>query len=95
MSSANIFGTLQLNDEVKIKRSNGKIHTATVQVSFQLDFFKGFKFFKSFTEANGTVHVEWFENEDIKGKELPAASVLALNPQYKTQGTSSLFVSCN
>jgi len=71
MSSANIFGTLKLNDEVKIKRSNGKVHTATVQ---------------SFTEANGTVHVEWFENEDIKGKELPAASILSLNPQFKTQG---------
>jgi kinesin family protein 2/24 len=68
--SAKIFGKLSKDCSVKIKRSNGKVHDANVQ---------------SFNEENKTVHVEWFENEDIKGKELPVSTVLSLNPEYKTQ----------
>jgi len=68
--STKIFGTLVKDCQVKIKRSNGKVHDANVQ---------------NFNEENHTVHVEWFENEDIKGKELPVSTVFALNPEYKTQ----------
>merc|ERR1712131_201347 len=67
MSSA-IFGKLAKDVKIKIKRSNGVVHAATIT---------------SLVEENSTVNVEWFEKEDVKGKELSVAAVLDLNPEFR------------
>merc|ERR1712113_378759 len=65
---ADIFGSLEKDSKIKIKRSNGVVHQATVT---------------SLVPGNLTVNVEWFENEDIKGKELSVEQVFHLNPEYR------------
>ena len=83
MSSA-IFGKLAKDVKIKIKRSNGVVHAATIT---------------SLVEENQTVNVEvsfcpyrrsltrnciqWFEKEDVKGKELSVNAVLDLNPEFR------------
>merc|ERR1712131_46219 len=67
MSSA-IFGKLAKDVKIKIKRSNGVVHAATIT---------------SLVEENHTVNVEWFEKEDVKGKELSVNAVLDLNPEFR------------
>ena len=62
------FGSLKVNDQVLIKRSNGRVHEAMVS---KLD------------HDTAAVHVEWFENDDVKGKDLMLDAVFNLNPKYK------------
>ena len=52
--NAQLLGSIRKDSKVKIKRSNGVIHEAVV---IRLE------------PQNKTfcVHVEWFENQDIKG----------------------------
>lgn len=51
--------------QVDIKRSDGRVHPAVVS---------------GINEATESVTVEWFENQETKGKELDLRHVAALNP---------------
>ena len=66
------LGLVQKDTRVQIKRSNGNTHEAIVT---DIDMLKG------------VVHVEWFEEQDIKGKELGLPAVFELNPHLKPKGT--------
>lgn len=46
------FGGVQKDAKVQIKRSNGVVHEAIVT---------------SVEQDTSVVHVEWFENQDVKG----------------------------
>lgn len=56
---------IKVGEQLQIKRSDGRVHAAVVS---------------GFNEANESVTVEWFENQETKGKELDLRHVAALNP---------------
>ncbi|OTF73158.1 hypothetical protein BLA29_008630, partial [Euroglyphus maynei] len=59
------MATLTIGMEVKIQRTNGKIHGATVMtISYETK----------------TVTVEWTEGEEVKGKEIDLEQIYRLNP---------------
>eukprot|EP00051_Salpingoeca_urceolata_P012834 m.159950 g.159950 ORF g.159950 m.159950 type:complete len:733 (+) comp17614_c1_seq1:304-2502(+) len=57
--------TLHIGTQVDIKRTDGRVHSAVVS---------------GLNEAAQSVTVEWFENEETKGKELDIRHIMALNP---------------
>eukprot|EP00128_Syssomonas_multiformis_P000740 Colp12_sorted_trinity150504_noHs@13085 len=58
---------IRIGDQVDIKRTDGRVHGAIVS---------------GYNEATQSFSVEWFENDETKGKEIEATVLLALNPQY-------------
>eukprot|EP00039_Didymoeca_costata_P003918 m.70485 g.70485 ORF g.70485 m.70485 type:complete len:740 (+) comp12138_c0_seq1:232-2451(+) len=56
---------IRIGEQLQIKRSDGRVHAAVVS---------------GFNESNESVTVEWFENQETKGKELDLRHVAALNP---------------
>jgi len=56
---------VKIGSQVDIKRSDGRVHPAVVS---------------GFNEASESLTVEWFENQETKGKELDLRHVAALNP---------------
>lgn len=56
---------MRIGGQVDIKRSDGRVHAAVVS---------------GFNEATDSVTVEWFENQETKGKELDLNHLASLNP---------------
>jgi len=65
MADANSIWGIAVGMQVDIKRSDGRVHPAVVS---------------GINEATESVTVEWFENQETKGKELDLRHVAALNP---------------
>eukprot|EP00042_Codosiga_hollandica_P052880 m.678887 g.678887 ORF g.678887 m.678887 type:complete len:750 (-) comp58581_c1_seq1:194-2443(-) len=62
---------LKTGSTVSIKRTDGRVHPAVVS---------------GFNDAANTVTVEWFENDETKGKELDMKHILANNPDLAARG---------
>ena len=71
--------SLQIGDQIDIQRSDGRVHPAVIS---------------GFNEATESVTVEWFENDETKGKELDLRQVGAIHqtrlhfPSVLLRGTS-------
>ena len=59
---------MRIGGQVDIKRSDGRVHAAVVS---------------GFNEATESVTVEWFENQETKGKELDLNHLASLNPSVQ------------